>query len=231
MWTRDPLLDWSTASGDSLTFHAPVWVGILPGVLTRRESIMSAIVTAPVAPVPAAPPRLTAEEFLARYADQPQFELVEGVVKEAPMPWPKHGFLCARMTILIGTHVATHDLGHVMSNDSFVKTGPDTVRGADVCFWSYERQPRGPLPEGLLPMAPDLVVEVKSPSDSWTEHFAKVVEYLRVGVRVILVVDSATATVSVYRPDLMPITFRNDDVFTLPDVLPGFSVPLAHLFA
>jgi Uma2 family endonuclease len=183
------------------------------------------------ASTPAAPPLLSVEEFLARYADRPGFELVHGVVKEPPMPWPRHGKLCARMTILIGVHVETHDLGHVMSNDSFVQTGPTLMRGADVCYWSYERLSKGPVPEGVLPVAPDLVVEVKSPSDVWTELFAKVVEYLRAGVRVVVVLDAASASASVYRPDELQQIFHNGDALTLPDVLPGFAVPLERLFA
>ncbi len=175
---------------------------------------------------------LTAEEFTTRYTNI-HAELVEGVVKESPVPFPKHGFICSRIDRLIGYHVETHDLGRVATNDSWIKTGvhPDTVRGADVCFFGYERLPRGEVPEGLLPVAPDLVVEVRSPSDRWTEVFAKVVEYLRAGVRVVVVLDSATATASVYRPDELQQIFHNSDPLTIPDLLPGFSVAVNRLFA
>ncbi|MFO0877761.1 MAG: Uma2 family endonuclease [Gemmataceae bacterium] len=181
-------------------------------------------------PVVPAPPRLTAEEFVARHGGE-RVELVKGVIKEVAMPMPRHGAICAKMTILIGAHVETHDLGHVMSNDSFIKTGPESVRGADVSFWSYERQPRGPIPDGLLPQAPDLVVEVKSPSDRWGDLFAKVGEYLQVGVRVVVVVDPGTSSASVYRQEELSQTFHNGDELALPDVLPGFAVKVSRLFA
>lgn len=185
----------------------------------------------PAAPAPAGPPRLTAEEFAAGYNGE-HVELVKGVVREVPMAGLEQGRICARMTILLGMHVEAHDLGHVMSNDSFVKTGPETVRGADVVFYSYERLPKGePVPAGFHERAPDLVVEVKSPSDRWGDLFTRVGEYLKAGVRAAVVRDPGTGTASVYRSDELQQIFHNGDEVTLPDVLPGFSVPAARLFA
>ena len=125
-----------------------------------------------------------------------------------------------------------HDLGRVATNDSWIKTGsnPDTVRGADVCFFSYERLPRGAIPDGLLPVAPDLVVEVRSPTDRWNNIFIKVGEYLGAGVRVVVVLDPASASASVYRLEELQQIFHNSDPLTLPDVLPGFSVVVSRLF-
>lgn len=103
-------------------------------------------------PTPAATIPMTADEFMARYAHV-HAELVRGVVKEYPVPWPKHGKICLTIGRLIGNHVEEHDLGHVMSNDSWIRTGsnPDTIRGGDICFFSYDRLPKGDVPEGLLP--------------------------------------------------------------------------------
>lgn len=180
---------------------------------------------------PTAPPRLSIEEFLVRYADVPNAELVKGVVKEQPMTTPRHGKLCMMIGALIYNHVQAHDLGHVMSNDSRVQTGPESVRGGDVIYFSYERLPKGEVPEGLLSVAPDLVVEVRSPSDRWTVLFTRVGEYLAAGVRVVVILDPASASASVYRDDELQQIFHNSDPLTLPDVLPGFSVPVNRLFA
>lgn len=148
------------------------------------------------------------------------------------MPGLEHGELCMKIGAPIYNHVVVHNLGRVMSNDSFVKTGPDSVRGADVLFYSYERLPKNrPVPRTMHDLAPDLVVEVRSPSDNWTELFAKVVEYLRAGVRVVLLLDPESATASVYRPDELQQILHNGDELTLPDVLPGFTLPIARLFA
>jgi Uma2 family endonuclease len=174
---------------------------------------------------------LTADEFTARYANI-HAELVKGIVKESPVPMPLHGMICSYIDCLVGIHVRTNDLGRVMCNDTWIKTGsnPDTVRGADLCFFSYERLPKGKLPEGLLPVAPDLVVEVRSPSDRWNAVLIKVGEYLTAGVRVVVVLDPATASASVYRTDELQQIYHNSDVLTLPEVLPGFSVVVSQLF-
>ena len=57
------------------------------------------------------------------------------------------------------------------------------------------------------------------------------VEYLKAGVRVVVVLDPKTATASVYRPDELQQIFHNSDELVLPDVLPGFSTVVNQLFA
>jgi Uma2 family endonuclease len=138
-------------------------------------------------------PLLTAEEFAQRYGGH-RVELIKGVVKELPMPFPKHGKICGTISRLVGNFVTERDVGHLMTNDSFVKTrsNPDIVRGADVSYYSYQRLPKGEVPEGLLPVTPDLVVEVRSPSDGWSEIFTRVGEYLGAGVRVVIVLDAVS---------------------------------------
>lgn len=191
---------------------------------------MSTLVTPPAAS-PSQVPLLTAEEFALRYSGS-YVELVKGVVQELPMPFAKHGKICATMARLLGNHVVDRDLGHVMSNDSFVKTrsDPDTVRGADVCYYSYERLPKGEVPEGLLPVSPDLVVEVRSPSDSWGGIFTKVGEYLNAGVRAVVILDAATFSASVYRAEELQQIFHNGDELVIPELLPGFAVPVRRFF-
>jgi len=191
---------------------------------------MSALLSPPPpAPAPAPPARLTAEEFMARHGGS-NAELIDGVVKEYPMPGFRHGKACMRLGALILAHVDANDLGHVASNDTWVRIGSEKVRGGDVLYYSYERLPKGQeIPEGAHTVAPDLVGEVKSPSDLWIDLFAKVIEYIKAGVRVVVVLDPAKSTVSIYRGDDQEI-LRVGDTLTLPDVLPGFSVPVARLF-
>src|SRR5438105_1587858 len=113
----------------------------------------------------AAPPPavLTAEEFVRLPDTGQRVELVQGQIVEVPMPTPKHGFLCMDLAAGLHAHVRANDRGRVATNDSWVKTkeGPDTVRGADIAFWSYDRLPKGGVPDGLIPTPPDLVIEVR----------------------------------------------------------------------
>jgi Uma2 family endonuclease len=197
----------------------------------------------PVPPIPAAPALLTAAEFCEKYGNH-GYELVQGRVhdpnasredgelQEVTVPWQSHGFICALIARLIGNFVSENRLGRVTSNDSWIRTGvnPDSLRGPDVYYFSYERLPPGKIPQGLLPVNPDLVVEVRSPSDSWTEMFTKVVEYLRAGIRAVVILDEETVTASVYRPQALQQTFHAADTLTVPEILPGFSVLVGTLF-
>jgi Uma2 family endonuclease len=135
---------------------------------------------------------------------------------------------------MLHNFVRQHGLGRVFSNDTFTKTQvkstSETLRGPDVAFVSYTRMPKGPIPKGPLPCAPDLVIEVRSPSDRIPQLSAKATEYLDAGVNVVVVIDPETESVAVYREDELPLRMHNSDEFTLPDVLPGFSVPVSKFF-
>lgn len=176
-------------------------------------------------------PLLTAAEFAANFSHL-RMELVRGIPVETPRPDLRHGYSCIKMGRYLDEFAEANNLGHVMSNDSFVKVeaNPDTVRGGDVLFISYERLPRGPIPPGVLDVIPELVVEVVSPSNLWTGLFTKVDEYLAAGVKVVVILDGDSQTASTYRPNVVQEIFRVTDTLTLPDVLPGFSVPVAKLF-
>lgn len=186
---------------------------------------MSAVLTPPAVKL------LTAAEFAKQFAHL-RMELVRGLPVETPMPDFRHGKACAKMTYHLVAYTESQDLGHVMGNDTFVKvaTNPDTLRGGDVLFVSYERLPKGEIPPGVLDVIPELVVEVVSPSNLWTGLFTKVDEYLAAGVKVVVILDGDSRTASTCRPNVVQEIFRVTDTLTIPDVLPGFSVPVAKLF-
>jgi|SRR5581483_27149 len=181
--------------------------------------------------VVASPPAMTLDEFFKLHGHESNVELVRGQVVRYPMAGAKHGFINVNAAMIIGGFVRSHKLGRVMSNDTFVRVAADTVRGADVCFLSYARLPTGqPLPDGILEVPPELVVEVKSPSDLWTDLLGKVLDYLRAGVAAVVVIDPKTESASVFRPGERQDVFEKDQTLTLPDVLPGFEVPVARFF-
>ena len=186
---------------------------------------MSAVLTPPAVKL------LTAAEFAKQFSHL-RMELVRGLPVETPMPDFRHGKACAMMTYHLVAYTESQDLGHVMGNDTFVKvaTNPDTLRGGDVLFVGYERLPKGEIPPGVLDVIPELVVEVVSPSNLWTGLFTKVDEYLAAGVKVVVILDGDSRTASTYRPNVVQEIFRVTDTLTIPDVLPGFSVPVAKLF-
>jgi Uma2 family endonuclease len=186
-------------------------------------------INAPLTPVGTS--LLAAEEFADRYEGQP-VELAKGVVEELPMPGPQHGGVCTEITTALHLFVKASGLGRVVSHDSWIRTvrSPDSVRGPDVFYISYERQPKGPLPVKFMETVPELVVEVRSPSDAWSKVLTKTLEYLDSKVSVVVILDPATSTAIVYRPDAPPKTLTANDNLAFPDILPGFTVNVGSLF-
>lgn len=180
-----------------------------------------------------AEPLMTAEEFARRPDPGYPEELVRGRVVAMPPPKPRHGEICNSVAHLLTAHVRSHGLGRVLSNDSGVITrrGPDTVRGADVAYYSYERVPRGPLPDHYLDIAPDLVVEVLSPGDRWPLVLQKVGEYLDAGARLVVVLDPDERAAHVYAADRAPRVVRGDEALALPEVFgEEYRVGLGEVF-
>jgi Uma2 family endonuclease len=179
-------------------------------------------------------PRLiTAEEF-ALMPDPPDGslqELVKGVVITMPPPGAPHGRCCMKTGRRLDVFVEEKKLGHVLCNDTGFVTerAPDSVRGADVAFWSFERLPV--LPNGYIEIAPDLAVEVVSPTDHFVRLNRKIRQYLERGVRLIWVIDPEDRSVTVYRKGAPDEYLTENDTLSGGDVLPGFTVKVSELFA
>ncbi len=173
---------------------------------------------------------MTADEFLARYGDESAHELVEGELVEVPGTGARKGEICATAAWLIGSFIVTNRLGRVFLNDTFIRIDAETVLGADLIFASHASLPaETPTPVGALAPPLDAVVEVRSPSSSWTTTYKKVGLYLAAGVTAVLVLDPDGMTASVYRASGQVI-HHTGDLLDLADVLPGFTLPVARLF-
>jgi Uma2 family endonuclease len=175
---------------------------------------------------------LTAEEYRLLPDNGQPTELIRGRIVPMNMPAPRHGYICGKIMRFLGKYLDEHDVGRIMCNDSGVVTerDPDTVRGADVAYYSYSRLPRGPFPEGYLDVVPELVFEVRSPSDRWRDVLAKVLEYLDAGVTLVCVLDPGTEIARVYGLDQPERVISGDQELTLPEVMPDFRVTVRRLF-
>ena len=100
---------------------------------------------------------LTAEEYL-KLPDQGQpTELVRGRIVMMNMPGFRHGLICSSIARSLGNFVSDRELGRIISNDAGVVTerDPDSVRGADVAFYSFSRLLKEIVPEGYPTVAPN----------------------------------------------------------------------------
>ena len=176
---------------------------------------------------------MTAEEY-AVLPDPHGYptELVKGVVITMVPPMPRHGEICSQIIYLLRMYLDKHPIGRVLSNDSGVITerDPDTVRGADIAFYSYRRVPKGPLPAGLLEVKPELVFEVRSPNERWGALHVKVAEYLKSGVQVVCVVDDDTRTIHAFYADRGTQVFAEADEFSSADILGDFRMKVRRFF-
>jgi Uma2 family endonuclease len=179
----------------------------------------------------AVPALLTAEEYALRPDPGHPEELVRGRVVPMPQPTPRHGHLCNKAGRLFGNFCEEHHLGWVFNNDTGVVTerNPDTVRGADVAYYSFARLPEGELPDGYPPVAPDLVIEVLSPTDRWPKVLVKVGEYLDAGTSLVLVLDDENRRAHLFSAHGVQV-FGPDDELTFPEILPGFVVAVRRFF-
>ena len=173
---------------------------------------------------------MTAEELLLMPDDGMQRELICGVLTEDMPPGYEHGVVENRIGRLLGNFAEENDFGDVLSGDSgfLLEHGPDTVRGPDVA-WVAPGRLEGPV-VGYAELAPDLVVEVKSPSNSNREMADRALMWLGHGTRMAVVADPVSVTLAVYRPGQPPQVLGEFDVFDGGDVLPGFAEPAWRFF-
>jgi Uma2 family endonuclease len=174
---------------------------------------------------------ITADEFfhMPEPADGSRQELVRGVIETMPPPGTLHGVCCLKVGRVVGNFVESKGLGTVASNDAgfITERDPDTVRGADVAFWSRQSLPT--VPRGYAGVPPDLAVEVVSPEDHFSRLTRKVVHYLEHGVRLLWVIDPEDRSLTVYRSDQPLRILGEGDTLSGEDVLPGFTCRLADL--
>jgi Uma2 family endonuclease len=166
-----------------------------------------------------------------RLPEDEQGELLRGVVLPVTPVKRVHWRLTGRLVTSIGVHVDANRLGECGPEAGFLlETDPDTVLAPDVSFVAAGRV----WPDegaGWPRMAPDLAVEVLSPSNSRAEIALKVEIYLAAGVRLVWAVDPEARTVTVHAPGRAARVLGAGDVLEGEDVLPGYRLPLAELFA
>jgi Uma2 family endonuclease len=179
--------------------------------------------------------KMTAEEFW-EWCNRPEnankhAELVRGEIVEMPSPGERHGLLCAWIAFLLLTYVRSRRRGAVATNDTglIVEESPDTVRGPDVVLFA-ECIPLEHANPRHSRRIPELVVEVLSPTDSWTALLRRVKQYHQRGVPLVWVVDPEPRTVTVCRPNEYQQLLEESEDVTGNGVLADFRLRVSELF-
>jgi Uma2 family endonuclease len=177
------------------------------------------------------PARVVTAEELFEYPDSKHYELVRGVPRVSEPPGGVHGRIAGRIMARLGDYVDRLGLGTVMVEAGYVlQRAPDTVRGPDVSFVSVARLAPDLIPEQFFPGAPDLAVEVLSPSSRWSEVEEEIADYFAAGARLVWVVDPGERRAIVRYPDRPPNIVGAGESLDGEEVVPGFTLALAELF-
>lgn len=173
---------------------------------------------------------------LLKLPDRDRFELVNGELVEKNMGW-ESSRIGYRLGLFLGMHCESNHLGWVNGPDATYQCyevvypdDPDRIRKPDVSFIRLERLAPEDRPEGHCEIAPDLVAEVVSPNDTYYEVREKTEEYLRVGVRLVWVVDPHTRSVQVHRADGSTEELHENQELSGEDIVPGFRLLIGELF-
>ena len=173
---------------------------------------------------------MTEADLLNVADDSCRHELVAGVIVAEPFPTPRHDRVRWRLERLLRAHVETGDLGEVFGDTGYVLArDPDTVRGPDLSFVARDRLSNFDDAR-YFSGAPDLAVEILSPSNRRGEMHAKVADYLAAGARLVWVVDPVRKSVTTYRTLLAPRRLESNESLDGEDVLPGLVIPLEAIF-
>lgn len=176
---------------------------------------------------------VTAEKLLAMPDDGFRYELVRGELRKMPPAGSEHGYVALNIGRLLSDYVRRNGLGRAYAAETGFKlaSDPDTVRAPDAAFVSRERVEEAGRVAGYWLGPPDLAVEVVSPGDTHAQVVEKALAWLEAGCRMVLVADPEQRTVTVYRSlDNIRILTEGGTVDGA-DVVPGWSLPIAEIFA
>jgi len=174
----------------------------------------------------------TEEEFMALPDDGNRYELVNGELVVVGAAGAKHGYYVALMSFSLTAYVKQQKIGFVFDSDTSFKMASGNRRSPDCSFFSRDRiKPLGGIPTGYIEGSPDLAVEILSPGNTVEEMHEKIVEYFENGSRLVWIIHPDEQYVLVYHKPSPDQLLQLKDSLNGEDVIPGFSLPLAELFA
>ena len=176
---------------------------------------------------------MTAEELFAMPDDgYHRYELVRGELRTMVPPGAYHGKSATRVGRSLADHVDENDLGEVYIAEVgfLIGSNPDHVRAPDVAFVRQEREDEVGEIHGYFPGAPDLVIEVISPNDRYTEVDEKVHDWLGAGARIVIVINPRRRKVRLHTPLADAMVLVPGDTLDGGDVIPGWTIPISAIF-
>jgi Uma2 family endonuclease len=174
----------------------------------------------------------TADQLLAIPDDGRRYELMAGELRVMSPAGNEHGKIALKLAWRVAGFVEEHRLGETFAAETgfLIARNPDTVRAPNFAFITQQRIDDVGSVAGYWPGAPDLLAEVVSPGDSFSEVEAKTLGWLEAGTKVVWVVDPGQRHVTVYRSPADITVIESEGCLEAPDLLPGWSVAVKDLF-
>ncbi len=171
--------------------------------------------------------RLTEEEFMRLPDNGRKYELVCGEAKEVPAGF-EHDTIVAKLIAYLVPK--TGKRGYITASQAGFRMVSGNIRSPDVAFMLKERLPEGKPPKGFAEGAPDLAIEVVSPSEQTPDILQKVGEYFESGAKQVWLLFPETQTVKVFTAPFEVLTYHADDELTGGELLPDFRCKVRELF-
>ncbi len=174
---------------------------------------------------------ITGEELLAM-SDIGPAELIDGRIVSLTPTGFEHGDIEFTLGTELKQFVSARNLGWVIGGEVgiYIHRNPDRIRAADIAFVSKQRTAQRP-PHGYLELAPELVVEIISPSDLWQGVREKIQDYFSTGVERVWIVEPDNRAVLVYRNSTEAQELHEGDTLHGEGILAAFALPVADLFS
>ena len=172
--------------------------------------------------------KINGETELKLIDPEKQIEIVDGKVEIKDMPGLRSSGIAAKIIVKIGIYLEANRIGELYGADATFTIGEDE-RMPDVAFVSNEKLKDGE-PINKADFAPDLAVEVVSPSDVYSKVLKKIRKYLEAGVKEVWLVEPEFRTVAIYKPPMKSETLTIEDTITCEEILPDFRLSLQEIF-
>ncbi len=173
----------------------------------------------------------TDEEFMALSGESDRYELINGEPVSMGNSGMEHGYLASNLIVFLGGYVLKHRLGVICDSSTAFTMKNANKRSPDVSFVSKERLlGTKRLPQGFFVGAPDLVVEIISPNNTFAELHSKMIEYFASECRLAWLIHPDEQSILVYRSPQPERLLKITDNLAGEEVVPGFTMPVADLF-
>lgn len=173
--------------------------------------------------------RVRSEESINRFLlKHDRYEYVKGNLEKKNMPNAKHSGIAGRLVIELGIYLKKNKIGRIYPEAHF-QIGKDK-RIPDVAFVESPKIPETGEPQKFWDFAPDLAIEIVSPTDFYQDVLKKIDDYFVVGIKQVWLINPEKETLTIYFSSSETKLLTKKDVLTCEDILPKFNLKLSEIF-